>query len=181
MRAARSTDIVGQRFGRLSVVAKAERLHRKNRAAVWSCKCDCGGVVDVRADNLRSGKTKSCGCLSGETAKAVHTKHGGAAGFSVTREYQAWINMRARCSGKQPKSWKNYGGRGIGVCREWDESYEAFFAHVGFSPGRGYELDRIDNDAGYEPGNVRWVTKEENNKNRRPRQPSRAKEQQNVS
>tara|TARA_B100002049_G_C16010626_1_gene345625 strand:+ start:500 stop:763 length:264 start_codon:yes stop_codon:yes gene_type:complete len=75
--------------------------------------------------------------------------------------------MRARCSGAQPKSWKNYGGRGIAVCADWQNSFAAFLGDVGESPGKGWELDRIDNDGDYEPGNVRWVTKSENNKNRR--------------
>jgi hypothetical protein len=77
--------------------------------------------------------------------------------------------MRARCSGGQPECWKNYGGRGISVCSEWAADFEAFFEHVGPRPDEGYELDRIDNDDGYRPGNVRWVTKSENNKNRRTR------------
>lgn len=162
MRGFRSEDLVGQRFGMLTVLSRAPRL-TGNRGARWVCLCDCGGQAVSRSDGLRSGGTKSCGCLSAKTAKAVHTKHG----KSYSREYVAWANMVGRCSGRQPASWKNYGGRGIAVCHEWVESFEAFYAEVGDSPGAGYELDRIDNNEGYRPGNCRWVTKSENNKNRR--------------
>lgn len=177
--AVRSIDLTGRKFGRLSVVSRAPKGDRKNRGAIWVCKCDCGELTQVRADSLKNGRTKSCGCLSSETAVKVHTKHGCASGGGVTREYQAWVNMRARCSGIQKHCWKNYGGRGISVCQEWDASFEAFFSHVGESPGPGYELDRIDNDLGYQPGNVRWVTKSENNKNRRSK--SRVMEDDHVS
>lgn len=175
----RAIDISGQRFGRLVVLERAPRRGRKNRRAIWVCQCDCGKRCESGADALRSGHTSSCGCLSVDTAKATHTRHGHASERTRSREYQAWSNMRARCSGGQPICWKNYGGRGISVCAEWDESFEAFMSHVGRSPGRGYELDRIDNDKGYQPGNVRWVTKSENNRNRRSRQ--RIQEDSHVS
>ena len=175
----RAIDISGQRFGRLVVLERAPRGERKNRRAIWVCQCDCGSRCEVGADGLRSGHTNSCGCLSKDTAKMTHTKHGHTSDFSVSREYSAWANMRARCSGRQRKCWKNYGGRGITVCPEWDQSFEKFLRHVGRSPGRGYELDRIDNDKGYQPGNVRWVTKSENNRNRRSRQ--RIQEDNHVS
>lgn len=163
-------DLVGQRFGRLVVVARAPKVDGiKNRTARWICDCDCGGLSVVRTDGLRGGTSRSCGCLSVDTARAVHTKHGNASGGSVSPEYQAWLNMRARCSGGQPECWKNYGGRGISVCQKWQESFEAFLDHVGPRPAKGFELDRIDNDRDYEPGNVRWVTKSQNNQNRRTR------------
>lgn len=165
----RSIDISGKRFGRLVAVDRAPRGDRKSRRAMWNCECDCGAICVVGADQLKSGHTMSCGCLKIEVTKKMHTKHGAASGYGVTPEYQAWLNMRARCGGGQPASWKNYGGRGISVCREWEGDFEAFFAHVGPRPAPGYELDRIDNNGDYEPGNVRWVTKEENNKNRRTR------------
>ena len=165
----RAIDISGQKFGRLTVVSKAPRGARKNRRAVWNCLCDCGGEAVVGADALRSGHARSCGCLSVETAKKTHTKHGNAAGGTVTAEYQAWVNMRSRCSDETAKCWKNYGGRGISVFPGWETSFEAFLSHVGPKPHPKYELDRIDNDKGYEPGNVRWVSKSQNNRNRRTR------------
>ena len=163
----RAKDLSGKKFGRLTVLSRAPRGERKNRRAVWNCECECGNASVSGSDALLSGHAKSCGCLSSDTAKKVHTKHGGASGGAVSAEYQAWINMRARCSGAQAKCWKNYGGRGIRVCDDWARSFQAFFDHVGPRPDGGYELDRIDNDGDYEPGNVRWVTKSENNRNRR--------------
>ena len=165
----RSVDLCGQKFGRLLVVGRAPKLSASNRGARWVCVCDCGGQTISRSDRLRAGLAKSCGCLSVEVAKATHTTHGHCGERRVSREYQAWVNMRARCSGGQSHCWKNYGGRGINVFPDWELSFDAFFQHVGQSPGRGYELDRIDNNKGYWPGNVRWVTKSENNKNRRSR------------
>lgn len=93
--------------------------------------------------------------------------HGLSNGNSA--EYRAWQAMKTRCTNPNFKGWADYGGRGITVCPEWTESFEAFFAHVGERPGPGYSLDRIDNDRGYEPGNVRWSTKVEQMLNRRKR------------
>lgn len=85
-----------------------------------------------------------------------------------TREYSIWAQIRYRCSPKKrpQKSWRNYGGRGIRVCKEWD-SFEAFFAHVGAAPSAAHTIDRINNDGHYEPGNVRWATVAEQRANTR--------------
>lgn len=162
-------DLVGKEFGHLKVVERALRGDRKNRRAMWRCACQCGLESVVGSDALVSGKTKSCGCLAAAKTAERFTKHGHAKGYTESREYVAWVNMRKRCSDRSMKCWPDYGGRGIAVCQEWEISFQAFFEHVGASPGRGYELDRIDNDGGYAPGNVRWVTKRENNQNKRPR------------
>jgi hypothetical protein len=86
-----------------------------------------------------------------------------------TPEWLAWRNMRARCTNPNHQAWKNYGGRGITVAPGWAnlDGFAPFLAHVGLRPGPGYELDRIDNSRGYEPGNVRWATCAENAKNKR--------------
>jgi hypothetical protein len=80
-------------------------------------------------------------------------------------EYKSWRGMRARCACKK-QYWKNYGARGIAVCKRWQDSFEAFYADVGPRPGDGYSIDRIDNDRGYEPGNVRWATASEQQRNK---------------
>lgn len=164
----RAKDLTGLRVGRLTVIERAPSLPG-NRGARWLAMCECGGQTVSRSDRLTSGKANSCGCLSAEVAVKTHTKHG----LSKSREYLAWVNMRGRCSGRDHKCWPNYGGRGITVCQKWDASFEAFYQDVGPSPGKGFELDRIDNDGNYEPGNCRWVTKAENNANRRPRKDRR--------
>lgn len=94
-------------------------------------------------------------------------KHGHKSGGKYTPEYIAWSNIIARCCNRNSQAFKNYGGRGITICAEWRESFESFFAYVGSRPGKGFEIDRIDNSRGYEPGNVRWATRKINCRNRR--------------
>jgi hypothetical protein len=93
----------------------------------------------------------------------MYLKHG----MSKSPEYQAWRSMRARCSNPSFTEYAIYGGRGIRVCEEWCQSFEAFLAHVGHRPGPGYSLDRIDVNGNYEPGNVRWATRREQQQNMR--------------
>lgn len=78
-------------------------------------------------------------------------------GMTKAPEYIAWANMRGRCRNPKDPGWPRYGGRGITVCEEWVNSFAAFFAHVGPRPSSAHSIDRIDNDKGYEPGNVRWA------------------------
>jgi hypothetical protein len=109
---------------------------------------------------MRSGNTKSCGCLAAD----VRTKNG----QTSMPEYRHWRSMIKRCSA--PPSWKDYhsyGGRGIRVCQEWLDSFEAFAAHIGPRPSPRHSVDRIDNDRGYEPGNVRWATHSQQLRNTR--------------
>lgn len=90
--------------------------------------------------------------------------------MSGSPEYLAYKNAKDRCGNPNHRAWKNYGGRGIRVCDEWlapGTGFVAFYRHIGARPGDGYELDRIDNDGHYEPGNVRWVTVSENLRNKR--------------
>ena len=75
--------------------------------------------------------------------------------------------MRQRCFDKNFPQYKHYGGRGITICKEWGDSFEAFYADMGPRPTLRHTLDRIDNDKGYFPGNVRWATRQEQPKNRR--------------
>lgn len=159
----RYIDLIGSKVGRLTVTGLAIGHNQKSRAKHWVCNCECGGQAIVRSDGLRSGRTKSCGCLSSETAKNVHSTHM----MTGAPEYHAWINMRRRCYDTKSRDYKNYGGRGITVFESWRNSFEEFFEHVGKRPSVGFELDRIDNDRGYYPGNVRWVTREVNQSNRR--------------
>lgn len=86
-------------------------------------------------------------------------------GMTGTPEHMAWKEMKARCYRKSKPGYECYGGRGIGVCREWRSSFTAFFEYMGPRPGKGYSLDRINSDLGYEPGNVRWADQTTQNRN----------------
>lgn len=144
-------NLEGQRFGRLVVI-------RRDHDSTWMCQCDCGKISFVITSNLRKGNSKSCGCARDE----ARTKHG----LCDTPEYKIWQGMRSRCNSRNDGAYRNYGGRGISVCPEWDD-FIIFLKEMGTRPGPGYELDRIDNEKGYSKGNCHWTTSQINENNRR--------------
>ena len=157
-------ELIGQRFGRLTVEAEHGSIHAQMH---WVCRCDCGAEIIASTSHLRSGHTQSCGCLRKDMAKHLRYSHG------RRREpiYAVWTEMRRRCTVSTHKDFKYYGGRGIRVSPEW-KSFKAFFDHVSNLPHygeAGRSLDRIDNNSNYEPGNVRWATNIEQAQNRRRR------------
>lgn len=157
-------DLTGKTYGYLTVVQFSKSLPRRVRGSkvFWQCCCCCGTAAEVAADNLRSGTTKSCGCMRGKRiAPAVPPECGRSA------ERTAWHNMRQRCTDANSPRFKDWGGRGITVCSRW-ESFDTFLADVGPRPAPGYSLDRWPNpDGNYEPGNVRWATAAQQRSNRR--------------
>ncbi len=159
-------DLTGQRFGYLTAISQVEgqRIHGSR---AWLCRCDCGTEKILAANALRTGHTQSCGCHMYDRRHGQSSSQQG----KPTPEYMAWDSMKQRCLNPRHKNFSDYGGRGITVCQEWTDSFEAFFAHVGPRPGPEYSLDRRDNERGYEPGNVRWTTWETQNQNQRPRTP----------
>lgn len=167
----RVPDLTGETFGRLKVVAFAG-LGNGYRS-MWRCVCAGPGCENreavVSGNALRGGHTQSCGCLSRELTVERNRVHG----RSRDPLYHVWRSMVTRCTNQSHKSYSRYGGRTpnpVTVCPEWRESLEVFEAYVSQLPRYGepgMQLDRIDNDLGYLPGNVRWATPEENTNNRR--------------
>lgn len=163
-------DLTGQVFGRLTVIDRAvsRKLSSGATAARWNCECICGNKTTVDSGNLRQGRTTSCGCYSAEIVKTCRVTHGASSNGSVTREYTSWLEMIRRCEDKNRKNYSNYGGRGISVCSEWRNSFEKFLEHIGPRPPGDYSIDRYpDKNGNYEPGNVRWASRIEQNNNSR--------------
>lgn len=176
-------DLTGQKFGRLTVVA-FDRL--QDHKTYWKCVCDCGLTVVATGNNLRSGGTKSCGCLRRETTRAqgkARTTHG-ESHSNRQRLYSIWCGMRQRCNNPNHHAWDLYGGKGVKICDEWSD-YLVFKA---WALEHGYEdtlsIDRIDPNKGYCPENCRWLTPSENtaraNKNHTTRKVIRGEDAQNV-
>lgn len=154
------TDISGSRFGELIVISRVIKCPKRTH---WECKCDCGKSTIVDGAKLKSGHTKSCGCL----VKRFRKTHGESSDYLHTKEYSAWAAMIKRCNNKNDPKYKHYGGRGIKVCERWLQ-YENFLADVGRAPTQRHTLDRYPNNNGnYEPSNFRWATYSEQNKNKR--------------
>jgi len=169
-------ELTGQRFGRLLVVRRAGSYRG---GATWLCRCDCGVEREVIGWELTSQTRprKSCGCLIKEWRRSGDS--GRTHGLRRHPLYKKWCGIKERCSNPNHKHWKDYGGRGIGVCRGWAESFESFLADVGAPPTRRHSIDRRDNDRGYDCGhcddcisrgaapNWRWATMPEQVRNSR--------------
>ena len=159
---ARSIDLTGQRFGRLTVEKRAGTSQNGN--VLWACKCDCGNITVVKGYSLKNSITRSCGCLIAESTKDRNTTHG----LRKTRLYRIWANMKDRCLNSNAPGYLYYGGRGITICDEWKNDFLQFYD---WAMANGYaddlSIDRIDNDKGYNPDNCRWATHSEQMRNRR--------------
>lgn len=167
--AADAIDISGRRIGRLMVLGAVERRLQANgkKRLLWQCRCDCGSNIVAEGGHLRKGHTRSCGCLRNELS-AQRTALRKTHGESHTVEYGIWASMKDRCQATSGRVSKDYGERGIIVCEKWKNSFDYFLADIGRRPSNLYSLDRYpDNDGNYEPGNVRWTTREQQMNNRR--------------
>lgn len=149
-------DLTGKRFGRLTVIGRVPKFE-------WRCVCDCGTERVIHRSRLLSGSSKSCGCLRRELRRAAMTTHGQRS----TREYRVWGGMKNRCFNANNKNFGSYGARGITVCERWRDSFAAFLEDMGRPPSASHQIDRINNDGNYEPGNCRWAMPAENSRNRR--------------
>ncbi|CAI8756147.1 HNH endonuclease [Pseudomonas chlororaphis] len=143
----------GTTFGRLRV------MEVSGQSAV--CLCACGTTKKVLRRHLLSGATNSCGCAHREMVSRLNKTHGA----SETLTWKRWRSMINRCYMKNSKSFPDYGGRGIEVCKAWRESYAEFLADMGECPSADLTLDRKDPNGSYEPGNCRWANRVQQNRN----------------
>lgn len=156
----RFDDLTGKKYGKLTVIKRA-----KNRGhnTYWLCQCECGNFREAQASNLKMGTANSCGCDTREKIIKATTKHN----ETKTRLYSVWSNMKQRCYNKKQIMYKYYGAKGIIVCDEWKNNYEAF-RDWAFANGYGNNLtiDRINVNGNYEPSNCRWISNFEQQHNK---------------
>lgn len=163
-------DMMGKKFNRLTVVEATDI--KKDGKLHWKCKCDCGNEIIACGKLIRSGNTKSCGCLQKEKAK-VHMSNylknnnpGLKHGLAGSRIYMCWQNMTRRCINPKSEAYKYYGARGIKVCDKW-KTFEGFYEDMKEGYKENLTIDRIDSNGNYQKSNCRWSTIAEQNDNRR--------------
>lgn len=148
-------DLVGERFGRLVIL---KRIGHRGKSTLWLAQCDCGNTHKVTSNLLLQGACRSCGCLR----KELRTKHS----MSNSKLYDVYISMKGRCYNPNWCNYKNYGGRGIKVCKEWKSSFIPFYTWaINNGYKEGLSIDRIDNNGNYEPSNCRWVSQKDQSNN----------------
>jgi hypothetical protein len=148
----------GERYERLTILRETSGGDPRHRYFV--CLCDCGRETTARLNGLRSGNTKSCGCLSREATGALNRSH--SATGSLT--HRRWKSMLTRATNPNIVGAEHYSGRGVTVCERW-RTFENFLADMGECP-TNHTLDRIDNDKSYQPDNCRWATNQEQARNK---------------
>lgn len=160
-------DLTGQQFGRLTVLQFDHfEMHGVHKRPYWLCRCDCGTSVVLPSRSLRSGKTRSCGCLRREVSRGRHYL-----GNPHRSKLHGVLRMvKKRCYDQTCEFYKNYGGRGVTVCDEWLgenglDNFVMWAENNGYQ--RGLTLDRIDNEKGYSPDNCQWATRKHQSNNKR--------------
>lgn len=161
----RALNLVGERFGQWLVLSRAKNT--KNGNTRFLCRCDCGTEKEVSSSNLKYGQSTGCGHDKGARIRASKIKHGAFVHGQWHPLYNTWHSMHDRCSNPKNSEYHRYGARGITVCDAWDD-FNQFVSDVGEKPTPQHTIDRFpDGNGNYEPSNVRWATKSEQNINRR--------------
>jgi hypothetical protein len=153
-------DFIGEKFGKLTIIARAEK-HKTRNTYYFICQCDCGNVCKKLRQDMVSGNTTSCGCMSSRNVAGDRTR---THNMRHTRQYNIWTMLKARCNNPNSRSYKDYGGRGIAV--EW-KSFEEFWEDMKDSYADNLTIERIDYNKNYCKENCTWIPRSEQNKNRR--------------
>lgn len=151
-------DLSGQKFGKLTIISY-HRASEKERRALWLCQCECGNQTTTSGKMLRSGHTKSCGCLQSETTAKRNFRHGFKkrnAEDVTGGAYECWCKIRQRCNNPNCDDYEGYGAKGIKVCDRWDV-FENFLADMGSRPAPHLSIHRLKNELGYSPDNCIWA------------------------
>lgn len=154
----KKVELTGKKFGKIITLKDSGKRNICGNV-IWKCKCECGNIKEIDSHSLLNGNTKSCGCST--NLKHGHTSNKG----KNSKTYYCWASMKSRCLNKNHVRYKNYGGRGISICKEW-LLFENFLSDMGEKPD-GLSIDRINNNGNYKSSNCKWSTPKEQANNKR--------------